>query len=115
MYRPRFLPTLLVGSLAGAIAALTTLWPYPLSLRGAGATLAGGAAFGLVLATSVALTRTLSRAAFLTICALGGAGGGAVWWLVIRPASGLLIAVILGCVVALGASLFEEFFGQAAA
>ena len=99
----------------GAVAALIALWPYPLSLLGAGATLAGGAAFGLVLATAVTLTRTLSRVAFFGACALGGASGGAVWWLVIHPPTGIFLAIAIGCVVALGVILFEEFFGQAAA
>jgi hypothetical protein len=115
MSKRRFLPTLLGGSALGAGAAVTALWPYPLSLQGAGATLAGGAAFGLVVAATVTLTRTLPRVAFFGVCALAGAAGGAVWWLVIHPPTGLPLAVAIGCVVALGVTLFEEFFGQAAA
>ena len=99
----------------GSLAALIELWPYPLSLRGAVATLGAGAAFGAVLAASVKFIPTTSRLAFLGICTLGGGAGGLAWWLLLRPASSPLASVLVGGIIGLGLVTLEELFGQAAA
>ena len=115
MRRPRILLTLLAGLFLGALAALVTLWPYPLSVRGVGATLAGGGVFGVVLATSVVLTRRLSSFALFALSAVAGGFGGTAWWFVIRPATSLVVGIVIGGVVAIGVLALEELFWQAAA
>src|SRR5437016_10050936 len=113
--QPPFLVMLLAAMIAGSFAAFVELWPYPLSLRGAVATLSAGAAFGAVLAGSVRFVPTSSRLASFGVCALGGGVGGLAWWLLLRPVSGPLAAILIGGIVALVLVTLVELFGHAAA
>jgi len=101
--------------LAASLAALLELWPYPLSLRGAVATLGAGAAFGAVLAASVRFIPTSTQLALFGVCAMGGGVGGLAWWWLLRPPSSLVTAVLISGIIALGLVTLEELFGRAAA
>ena len=113
--RPAFLFTLLASMLLCSVTALIELWSHPLSLRGIGASLGAGAAFGAVLATSVTFIRTPSRFALFSVCALAGGIGGLAWWALLRPSSSLVAALAIGVLVGLAWVVFDELFGQAAA
>src|SRR5438132_13588830 len=83
--QPPFLVMLLAAMIAGSFAAFVELWPYPLSLRGAVATLSAGAALGAVLAVLVRLVAASSRLEAFGGWGMGGRVGGRRWWLPLRP------------------------------
>ena len=114
--RPPTIATVLVGIIVGAVGAIVVLWPpYPVSWRGLLGVLGAGAAFGLVLASFLVLADRWITRALVPASALGGVAGGAAWWLVVRPPSALIIAMLFGAALAVGAVVLEGRFGKAAA
>ena len=113
--RPGLLRTLGAGVVLGAFGAITRLGPHPFSLRGVTPVLAAGAAFGLVVAMALrSMGRPLSAPPY-PLLALAGAIGGSVWWLMLRPPSGLLEAAVVGALLAQAVVAFEVWLRRAAA
>jgi len=105
--RPRILPNFFIAALGGAAVALLYLGPLPWSVRGTVAILGAGAACGLFLATAVYFFRDLPGARFYGLTAVAGAVGGGAWWIIVRPSSSALLAVLLGAGITLSAAVLE--------
>ena len=113
--RPGLVRTVATAVVVGAFAAITRLGPHPFSLRGVVPILAGGAVFGLVVATARRSLGQASSAVPYALLAVAGAAGGTVWWLILHPPSALLIAAAVGALLAQGVVAFELWLRQAAA
>jgi hypothetical protein len=113
--RPGLLRTLAAGVVLGAFVAITRLGPQPFALRGVVPVLAAGAVSGLVVATALRSMRRSSSAPSYTLLGLAGAAGGVIWWLMVRPPSGLPTALVLGALLAQGVVAFERWLRRAAA
>lgn len=110
--RPRILPNFLIAALVAAFVALLYVGPIPFSVRGTAAILGAGASFGVFLATAVYLFRGLPGATFYSAVVVAGAAGGVAWWLIVRPSSSVLFAVVIGAGFALIAAIFEDRVAQ---
>jgi hypothetical protein len=115
MARTRFLPTLATGILLGAIIALLHIGPTPFTVVGTVGILAGGAAFGAILALAIRLIPHMPTALFSALATLAGGIAGAVWWIAVQPSSSLLAAVLFAAGLALIMVIVEVWFGHAAA
>jgi hypothetical protein len=104
---PRVLPHFLIGAVVGAVVALLSLGPFPFSFRGTVAILAAGATFGVFAAGAVYAFRDLPGVRFYPVVAIAGALGGGAWWLIVRPSSSLVLAVVIGAGITLIAALLE--------
>jgi hypothetical protein len=113
--RPGLLRTLGAGVVLGAFAAITRLGPHPFSLRGVTPVLVAGGVFGLVVALALRSMRRTSSGPPYPLLALAGAVGGIVWWLMLRPPSGVLAAAMVGAVLAQAVVAFEVWLRRAAA
>ena len=109
--RAGWIRALAVSVILGAFAAITRLGPHPFSWRGILPVLAAGAVFGAVLAFVRRRVQALPHAHL----ALAGGIAGVAWWLLVRPASPLLNAALLGAVLANGVAAFEAWLQRAAA
>ena len=87
---------IVLGALAGAVVALLYLGPLPFTWRGTAGMLAAGAVGGLALGAAAYCLRRLSGPGLYSAAALAGVAGGTVWWLVVRPASPLFMAAVIG-------------------
>ena len=113
--RPGLFRTLGAGVVVGAFTAITRLGPHPFSLRGVTPVLGAGAVFGLVVALVLRSMRRTSSAPPYPLLALAGALGGSVWWLLLRPPTGLLAAAVVGALLAEAVVAFEVWLRRAAA
>jgi hypothetical protein len=108
--RHRVLPNFLMAALVAAFVALLYVGPIPFSIRGTTAILGAGAMYGFFLATSIYLFRELRGAAFYSVLAAAGAAGGSAWWLIVRPSSPILYAVLIGAGIAVISAVLEDLF-----
>ncbi|HTD71025.1 MAG TPA: hypothetical protein VK647_11285 [Gemmatimonadales bacterium] len=77
--------------------------------------LAAGATFGLIVATAFRWMQRGSSGPPYPLLALAGGIGGIVWWLMLRPPSGLVAAAVLGALLAQAVVAFEVWLRRAAA
>lgn len=113
--RPGLLRTLASGALIGAFVAITRLGPHPFSLHGVVPVLAGGSAFGLLVAAALRLRPHGVNGAWYAVLGFAGGVAGIVWWLVARPPSAFVLAALLGALLAQGVVAFESWLRRAAA
>jgi hypothetical protein len=99
-----------MAALVAAFVALLYVGPIPFSIRGTAAILGAGTTYGFFLATSVYLFRKLSGVTFYSGIAVAGAAGGGAWWLIVRPSSPILYAVLIGAGIAVASAVLEDLF-----
>lgn len=112
--RPGLLRTMAGGVMFGAFAAITRIGPHPFSLRGVVPVLVAGAVSGAIVSLVLRSMRRHGMTRSYAVLTAAGAIGGIVWWLMVRPASALLTAAVLGAALADGVIAFERRLRPAA-
>ena len=88
----------LFGALIGAVYGALNIWFYEVSLVRLIAAIISGATFFAVLGL-LAPKFGKDRSKFITLAGFSGFVAGIAYWLVARPSSSLILAVMVGCLL----------------
>jgi hypothetical protein len=92
----RFVQSLAVGAVLGAIIGLLYIWAFAFSLQAFGAGLVGGTVAGGVLGGYSAVVDRPSGIAAGFVALGAGALGASAWWMLAAPAISLSLAAAIG-------------------